>query len=49
MFLNLKFNVAVVKQVGKLSAVDYQLDEIFFSGERIFPCLITNMVFNEVS
>ena len=49
MLLNFQYNVTVVKQVGILSAVDYQLDEIFFCGERIFPCHISNMVFKKVS
>ena len=48
MLLNLKYIVTVDKQVGKLSAVDYQLEEIF-CGEQIFPCRISNMVFNKVS
>ena len=48
MLLDFKYNVTVVKQMGKLPAVDYQLDYIFFCGERIFPCLISNMVFSKV-
>ena len=32
-FSILKYNVTVVKQVGKLSAVDPQLDEIYFCNK----------------
>ena len=36
MLLNFKINVTVVKQMGKLFAVNYQLGEILFCGVRIF-------------
>ena len=49
MLLNFKYNVSVVKQTGKLSVVDYQLDDIFFCGEWIFAGLISDMVINKVS
>ena len=48
-FLDFVHIVSVTMLIGKPSAVDYQLGNILFCGERIFPGLGTDMVFNNGS